>query len=209
VDNPWSYYDAEHKVKHDYLPELRRRLATRLVRAGRASEAMPLFEGELRGLCAGLLALEKDLDAATEEQRGDRLYALASFWYDQGKKLVFIDRYWHQWAGPSADNETARMRYLAEMDSMSVYHRAYPLYLELADKYPDDPHAPEALYKAALCKYWPTGQTYLKSAWCWEERARNEGYWGQGNALLRRLAETYPTHQLAQDPKVLRAVEAQ
>jgi tetratricopeptide (TPR) repeat protein len=217
IDNPWSYYEDSPAMKsgHDYLPELRGRLASRLVRAGRATEALPFFEGESRGLCAGLIALENDLRTGAENNRGRHLYALASFWYDQGKKLVYVDRHWHQWAAyrffgrdvkPSPQLDADRARVAADMEAMSVYYRAYPMFLEIADRYPADPHAPDALYKAALCLYWHCGQTYMKFSWWWEDRAKREHNWDRGDALLRRLAATYPNHALAHDPKVVRAV---
>ena len=215
---PWAGGRAEVRAGHDFIPELRRQLAIRLVRADRAKEALPFFDDGLRGSCAGLIALQDDLAAATDAQRPDRLYALAAFWYDQGRRLVFSDPGWHQWAygryfrsgGPSqpaSPSELAsRARFAAEMEAMTVYHRAYPMFLELAERYPHHAHAADALYKAALCRYWLTAQTYLKYCEWWVQRAQRERYWDQGDALLRRLAATYPDDPLAQDPKVVRAV---
>jgi hypothetical protein len=208
---------AQGKAGFDFLPMLRARLATRLVRADRAPEALALFDGELRGLCAGLISLQDGLQAATPEQRADRLYALAAFWYDPGRKLVFRDRWWHQWAyrthfgyggaaRPGHDADCARFG--ADLEAMTVYARAYPLFLEIADRFPADAHAPDALYKAALCRYWLTGQTYLQACPWWEARAKRDGFWAQGDALLRRLRHDYPDHPLAGDAKVLRALEA-
>ena len=215
IEDAWAVSDPKRKAGYDYLPDLRRRLAVRLVRADRPREALPFFDGELQGLCAELIKLQDDLKNASDGQRPECLYALATFWYERGKKLVFIDRYWHQWAVDSYSwdgltrtpkEEAARTHYAAEMEAMTVYHRAYPMFLELADRFPAHAHAADALYKAALCRYWLTGQTYLKSSPWWERRARDEHYWDQGDALLRRLAKTYPNSALAQDAKVVRAL---
>jgi hypothetical protein len=216
IDNEWNYGGAV-KAGFDFLPMLRERLATRLVRADRAPEALALFDGELRGLCAGLISAQEGLKTATPEQRADRLYALACFWYDPGRKLVFRDRHWHQWActkyftydgGASPGFDAERAHYVAELQAMTVYARAYPLFMEIADRFPADAHAPDALYKAALCRYWLTGQTYLKSCHWWEVQAKKEGYWAQGDALLKRLSHDYSDHPLARDKKVLKALEA-
>jgi hypothetical protein len=216
IDNSWNY-GTTVKAGFEFLPMLRERLATRLVRADRAPEALALFDGELRGLCAGLISLQEGLRTATPEQRADRLYALASFWYDPGRKLVFRDRHWHQWAywkyfdfdgavRPGHDGE--RAQYVAELKAMTVYARAYPLFMEIADRFPADAHAPDALYKAALCRYWLTDQTYLKNCPWWVMQARREGFWAQGDALLKRLSHDYPDHPLAHDAKVLKALDA-
>ena len=94
------------------------------------------------------------------------------------------------------------------MEAMTTYCRAYPLFMELADRFPGHARAPDALYKAALCRYWLVDQTYLKNSAWWKERAKREHFWDQGDALLKRLATTYPDHSLAKDTKVLKAVGA-
>ena len=92
------------------------------------------------------------------------------------------------------------------IEGMTTYHRAYPLFMEVADRYPESPDAPACLYAAALCRYWLCGQTYLHDSAYWLQRSTAEDYAGQGDELLRRLARLYPDHPLTLDPKVIRAV---
>jgi tetratricopeptide (TPR) repeat protein len=221
IAEPGGWGTDNREAGYEWLPELRHRLGRRLVRAGRVAEALEFLDPPCRALAERLLELNRDLDAAPPAQRADRLHDLANFWYDEGKKLVFNDRYWHQWAfglyappdqaggEPSPEQLSERRRCIAELESMTVYLKALPLFLEIADRYADHPRAPEALFKAAHCRYWLCGQSYLKTCRYWLEQSRREDFWGQGDALLRRLAERYPQHALASDAKVRRAVRGE
>jgi tetratricopeptide (TPR) repeat protein len=201
----------------DWIPRLRPFLAVRLIRADRHAEALAWCDDGLRGRLAILTTLQDAVTAATPEQRPARLHALARYWYDQGRLLVFSDATWQQWACYDAwpyqesavitpELAAKRERCRHEIEGMTTYFRAYPLFLEVADRYPDSPEAPACLYAAALCRYWLCGQTYLHYCRYWLDRSAQEDYAQQGDDLLRRLAQRYPQHPLATDAKVVRAV---
>lgn len=201
----------------DWMPRLRARLAVRLARADRITDALAWADDSRRAKLISLQILQEAVASATAAQRPARLHALARFWYDEGRLVVFNEGTWQQWAysewWPYTEPKVippeliaGRARYQRELEGMTTYHRAHPLFMEVADRFPESPDAPACLYAAALCRYWLCGQTYLHSCEYWLRRARDEGYATQGDALLRRLAETYPQHPLAADPKVVRAV---
>ncbi len=124
------------------------------------------------------------------------------------------DPAWHQWACPrypergtpaGSGASAQRTAYADAMERMTVYWRSFPLLLAIAGEDPASPHAADALYHAALCRYWLTGKTYLKTSYWWTDLAKREKFWAQGDALLQRLAASYPDDALAHDDKVRRA----
>lgn len=199
----------------DWRGELRQILGIRLARRGRWAQARPLLDPQRAVLVDRLL----DLEAAARPQDPAARLALALFWYEQGRPLLFRSRHWHQWAfGPwgrawarfraegGDPAEQARWRRRGEeVEAMSAYQRAFPLFVAVADGFPDDPRAATALWYAAHCRWWPCGPTYLGVSDYWLAVAQEQGYWAQGEALLRRLAAEHPGHPLAREPKVLRA----
>jgi len=201
----------------DMIPRLRGRLAVRLARADRFADALTWSDDARRAHLTTLMMLKAAVATATPVERPARLHALARYWYDQGSTLVFNEGTWQQWAAwtwapwtPVDAHDpriiAGRERYRVMIEGMTTYHRAYPLFMEVADRYPESPDAPACLYAAALCRYWLCGQTYLHDSAYWLQRSTAEDYAGQGDELLRRLARLYPDHPLTLDPKVIRAV---
>ena len=201
----------------DMIPRLRGRLALRLARADRFSDALTWSDDARRAHLTTLMLLQTAVSQATPAERPSRLHALARFWYDQGSTLVFNEGTWQQWAvqswwpWPHADEKdpliiAGRERYRVMIEGMTAYHRAFPLFMEVAERFPESADAPACLYAAALCRYWLCGQTYLHESLYWKRRSKDEDYARQGDDLLRRLARQYPDHPLAGDLKVVRAV---
>lgn len=200
-----------------WIPYLRARLAVRLIRADRCKEALAWSDDRRRGQLTTLLTLTEALSSATAEQRPACLHALGQYWYDHGKSLVFSDHWWQQWAYStlwrttqpiSAERQARRDHYRDEVEQMTSYYRAYPLFMAVVEHHPHAPDAPACLYAAALCRYWLCGQTYIGYSRYWLERSAAESYATSGDDLLRRLAHDYPDHPLAHDAKVIRAVSA-
>ena len=201
----------------DMIPRLRGRLAIRLARADRFADALTWSDDARRAHLSTLMLLQAAVSQATPAERPSRLHALARYWYDQGSSLVFNEGTWQQWAVhtwwpfPNADEKdpliiAGRERYRVMIEGMTTYHRAFPLFMEVAERFPESADAPACLYAAALCRYWLCGQTYLHDSLYWKRRSKDEDYARQGDDLLRRLARQYPDHPLAGDLKVVRAV---
>jgi tetratricopeptide (TPR) repeat protein len=195
------------RAGEDLRIHVRNRCAVRLARHGRLAEAKALFSDDRQGLCAQLEILQDAVATAAKEQQPARLLALATWWYGSSKRLIVNGLEWHQFAMSGREVGDVRSPAAQELLAMTPYHRAYPFFLALAERFPSSPEAPVALYHAALCRYWLTAKTMLGTSGWWEEYARQEDYTGQGDALLVRLARTYPQHPLARDPKVLRALD--
>ena len=201
----------------DMIPRLRGRLAIRLARADRFADALTWSADARRAHLTTLMLLQAAVSQATPAERPSRLHALARYWYDQGSSLVFNEGTWQQWAVhtwwpfPNADEKdpliiAGRERYRVMIEGMTTYHRAFPLFMEVVERFPESADAPACLYAAALCRYWLCGQTYLHDSLYWKRRSKDEDYARQGDDLLRRLARQYPDHHLAGDLKVVRAV---
>lgn len=182
----------------DRLPWLKDLLAARLARVGRWAEALPYAQGERQLAITAL----RDAEEKAKDGQAASAYALAACWYRQGKKAIVIGRHWHQYVDDSllaaltggSDQDRARE---ANLLAMTAQYRARPLFLAIAERFPDSPEAAKALYSAALCDYWLCGNTALGFCAYWQERSTRDGYWRRGDLLIQQLMERYPDDPLA------------
>jgi hypothetical protein len=198
--------------------ELTRCLAFRRVWAGRIAEAQTLFQDYRVGLCQRLRDLQAALAQATPAQRPAALLALARFWDDDGRRLLWgpYDSYdrlrcdsWQSMMLQRAERDPEAAQQVATvMHAMTAYVHSEPLYLELVATYPQAPEAAEALFRAGECRYWLCGTQWYGPAPYWEAESAAHGYRAEGQARLRRVAAEYPQSPFAQDVKVLTALTA-
>jgi tetratricopeptide (TPR) repeat protein len=194
--------EAHGGEAQDRLTWLRDIAAARLARVGRLAEAMPLAGPPRRAAIARLMACEAAVAAGGTDPAAAR-YALAAFWYREGRAVVHVSCQWHQCFEDSLQraldgtgDERDRARE-ANLLAMTTYQRARPLFLAIAADFPDSPEAPKALYSAALCDYWLCGNTYLGTSDYWQRRAQRDGLWRRGDGTMAELRGRYPAHPLA------------
>lgn len=190
-------------VDGDALPEGRLAdiLAARLARVDRLAEARTHAAPQRRMAIDRLLALRAAAAAAPEAQRAARHYEVAAFWYRSGKQVVFVGSGWQQTCTDGLVHSERRTAADQEREgnlrAMTGHVRAKELFLEIVARWPGSDEAAKALYSAALCDYWLCGNTYLGSCGYWGLVSARDGYWSQGDALMRQLHREHPDHPLA------------
>ena len=153
----------------------------------RPGKQRPKFDLEIpaQGICSQWLLRDlKTIDdletlearvatAVNDEARAEALYQLASYQYDSSTEIFYNPRLWqsqrHWLLGSLAEKESYLVpnearRLWDYMNSHDVLARALPIYLDIAERYPNSKAAGDALFTAAMCherlsdmnRYWRT-----------------------------------------------------
>ncbi len=140
--------------------------------------------------------------APNDSARAAALYKVATYYYSHGTLLLYNPLLWQEeraWdfgfflplnsmKGPDAAATHAYM-YRHE-----VYARSLALCLEIAERYPKAPVAPQALYRAAC------SARYLANfnGW-WRTENHTHNHWREAARLMHLCSIRYPKHPLAKE----------
>jgi hypothetical protein len=150
--------------------------------------------------------------AGTDTARAEALYRYASYYYSHGTLLLYNGALWHgdrafnftiYWSEHQptpADASVARRYHYAH----EVYRHAYDLCLQVAQRYPNTPAAPKALYRAACA----SRRLASFNGW-WREDNKQENHWTEATRLMQELARRYPNDPLAHNARKYADVFAQ
>ena len=154
-------------------------------------------------------AIEK---AGSDNARAEALYAYASYYYTHGTLLLYngalwqggrafnFGMFWSEHQPTPADKEVAKQHAY----SHEVYNRCYDLCLQVAERYPQSPAAPKALYRAACA----SRRLANFNGW-WRDDNKQHNHWEDAARLMRDLARRYPRDPLVHDAKKYADVFAQ
>jgi hypothetical protein len=149
------------------------------------------------------LTTARELGKLSQDKSAKGLYAFASYFYDRRNLLLYNAAAWKGlraslgwgWNEKIAtpEDEAARRRHHFEHECL---WRARVACLELAKRYPKDPLAPRALYRAATA----TRRLANFNPWWRVDNEKTDRY-AEAASLLRRVYTEYPKAPLAKNAR--------
>ncbi len=216
---------SDRSKRDDIKTFLRKRLGVMLAREGQLEEAKTYFSAYDKRMETAdkLIKAENDLKQTVGEDRPSALYRLAAIWYHEGDRVLYngtdwLNYYfgWSFYRKYEYNSKRTTWEFLREdpwisrienMKKMNRYMKALPYFMEIIEKYPRAEEVPKAMYSAACCYYWMSGQsghrTYII------EKAEKRKFWEMGDEMMVRLYNEHPEHYLAKSEHVLKAVAKQ
>jgi hypothetical protein len=149
------------------------------------------------------LTTARELGKLSQDKSAKGLYAYASYFYDRRNLLLYNAAAWKGLRGSlgwgwnekiaTPEDEAARRRHHFEHECL---WRARVTCLELAKRYPKDPLAPRALYRAATA----TRRLANFNPWWRVDNEKTDRY-AEAASLLRRVYTEYPKAPLAKNAR--------
>jgi len=188
--------DAERWLKQ---LKSKRRLRFSLGRAHWESRSSPdplTAARDLRRLSAAAQA------APNDNARATALYKVATYYYTHGTLLLYNPLLWQNeramdfgfFLNPKHVNAEEASATRAYMYRHEVYARALAICLQIAQRYPNAPVAPQALYRGACSARFLAN---FNGWWRAENHQRN--HWREAARLMRDCAVRYSHHPLAKE----------
>ncbi|MCW3055803.1 MAG: hypothetical protein JWN14_4973 [Chthonomonadales bacterium] len=188
--------DAERWFKQLKSKRMRRFSLGRAHWESRSSPDPLAAAQDLRRLSAAVQA------APNDNARATALYKVATYYYTHGTLLLYNPLLWQNeramdygfFLNPKHVNAEEASATRAYMYRHEVYARALAICLQIAQRYPNAPVAPQALYRGACSARFLAN---FNGWWRAENHTRN--HWREAARLMHDCAVRYPHHPLAKE----------